>query len=67
MDKSRNEGEIFTVKARICSRCGGLLVSEYGLTHGMGHICKKKYDEEHSLLNANQLSLFDDEKRNKNK
>lgn len=39
--------EIFTVKATRCLRCGGILLSDYGLKHGMGHVCKQKYDLEH--------------------
>ncbi len=50
--------EIFTVKATKCLRCGGILLSEYGLKHGMGHTCKKKFDEEHAPIDENQLTIF---------
>lgn len=52
-------GEIFTIKARKCQRCGGILLSEYGLKHGMGHVCKKKYDYEHATIDENQIVLSD--------
>ena len=51
--------EIFTVKATRCQRCGGILLSEYGLKHGMGHTCKKKFDEEHAPVDENQLTMFE--------
>ncbi|MBQ9947918.1 MAG: hypothetical protein IJO91_05970 [Oscillospiraceae bacterium] len=54
--------EIFTVQATKCKRCGGILLSEYGLKHGMGHTCKKKYDEEHAPIDEDQLTFFDDNK-----
>lgn len=28
--------EIFEIKARRCTRCGGILTSKYGLQNGMG-------------------------------
>ncbi len=58
MASSESEPEIFTVKATRCHRCGGILLSEYGLKHGMGHICKKKHDEEHALPDPNQITFF---------
>ena len=51
--------EIFTVKATRCQRCGGILLSEYGLKHGMGHTCKKKFDEEHAPVDKNQITMFE--------
>lgn len=53
--------EIFTVKATRCLRCGGILLSEYGLKHGMGHTCKKKYDEEHIPSDEDQITMFEEE------
>ena len=53
--------EIFTVQATRCQRCGGILLSEYGLKHGMGHTCKKKFDEEHAPIDADQLTMFGDD------
>ena len=54
--------EIFTVRATRCQRCGGILLSEYGLKHGMGHTCKKKFDEEHAPINEDQITMFSDDK-----
>lgn len=34
--------EVFEVKATRCQRCGGILLSEFGLKNGMGHVCKRK-------------------------
>ena len=51
--------EIFTVKATRCQRCGGILLSEYGLKHGLGHTCKKKFDEEHAPVDKNQITMFE--------
>lgn len=55
--------EIFEVKATRCKRCGGILLSEFGLKNGMGHVCKRKSDEEAALakINENQLTLFSEE------
>lgn len=50
--------EIFLKKVRKCQRCGGLLLSEYGLKHGMGRTCKQKYDAEHAPIDENQLTLI---------
>lgn len=57
--------EIFTVQATKCKRCGGILLSEYGLKHGMGHTCKKKFDEEHAPVDEDQVTFFDDIKEDK--
>ena len=57
-----NEVEVFTVRATRCTRCGGILLSEYGLKHGMGHVCKAKFDAEHAPIDENQLSFFEEEK-----
>lgn len=58
MDK---ENAIFIVKATKCKRCGGILLSEFGLKNGMGHICKKKADAEaaRAYENRNQVSFFE--------
>lgn len=53
--------EIFTVKATRCLRCGGILLSDYGLKHGMGHVCKQKYDLEHQAADPAQVTFFDEE------
>ncbi len=58
--------EIFSVKATRCVRCGGILLSEYGLKHGMGHVCKRKYDLEHAPIDSNQITFFDENKQEVN-
>lgn len=53
--------EIFSVKATRCRRCGGILLSEFGLKNGMGHVCKRKSDAEEAAkaIDINQLTLFE--------
>ena len=54
--------EVFQVQATKCQRCGGILLSEFGLKHGMGHVCKRKADEEAAAaaeIDKNQCTLFD--------
>ena len=60
MDNELAQSDIFTVKATRCQRCGGILLSEFGLKNGMGHVCKKKSDEEATAaeIDENQLTLF---------
>lgn len=60
------KNEIFTVRATKCRRCGGILLSEYGLRHGMGHVCKRKHDAEHAPVDKNQITLFDESKEENN-
>lgn len=50
--------EVFLVEARRCKRCGGLLFSEYGLNHGMGHICRQK-DIEEREAEKRQMNIFE--------
>lgn len=50
----KQEVERFTVQAARCKRCGGILLSEYGLKHGMGHVCKAKYEAEHAAPGPDQ-------------
>lgn len=61
-----SDNEIFTIRARKCQRCGGILLSEYGLKHGMGHVCKRKSDEEAAAarIDENQLTLMELEGEN---
>lgn len=56
-----SDNEIFTIRARKCQRCGGILLSEYGLKHGMDHVCKRKSDEEAAAaeIDENQLTLME--------
>lgn len=58
---SNSQDEIFTIKARRCKRCGGLLTSKLAVEIGYGHTCKMKTKEEIEgpKQDPNQLSLFD--------
>lgn len=60
MENKVGNPEIFTIKATRCKRCGGILLSEFGLKNGMGHVCKRKTDEEAraNRVDENQLTLF---------
>ena len=62
--------EIFEVRATRCQRCGGILLSEFGLKNGMGHVCKTKADEEAAarVIDENHLTLFvwEDNKEDRN-
>ena len=40
------DDEVFTVLARRCKRCGGLLTSKQAVADGYGHVCKIKAFEE---------------------
>lgn len=44
MDEPRNE--VFTIPARRCKRCGGLLTSKQGLRDGYGPCCLQKMRRE---------------------
>ena len=52
--------EIFTIQARRCKRCGGLLTSRKGIADGMGHTCKMRAMQEIRKREQlkDQLSLF---------
>lgn len=60
--------EVFQVQATRCQRCGGILLSEFGLKNGMGHVCKRKADAEATAakVDENQLTLFEQEERQDN-
>lgn len=64
MGNSEDKPEIFEVKATRCKRCGGILLSDFGLKNGMGHVCKRKADAEAAAaqIDENQLTLFGDDK-----
>lgn len=53
--------EVFTIKARRCKRCGGLLTSRQAILDGMGHTCKMKLkaEEDAKKPDPNQTTLFD--------
>lgn len=64
-----SEHEIFTIKARRCKRCGGILTSRQAIEDGYGHTCKIKAraEEEAREPDPNQLSIFDFSAGEKNK
>lgn len=41
-----NENEVFTIPARRCKRCGGLLTSSQGIRDGYGPCCLRKVRRE---------------------
>ena len=55
------EPEIFTVRATRCLRCGGILLSDYGMKHGMGHVCKQKHEQENLPPDPDQITFFEEE------
>lgn len=60
---SRDEHEIFTIPARRCKRCGGLLTSAQALHDGYGPCCLRKMKQEAREREEakNQYSLFPEE------
>lgn len=54
------EGDIFTIQARRCKRCGGLLTSAQGIRDGYGPCCLQKIKLEKIAKEEakNQYSLF---------
>ena len=59
MSEQKNDG--FTIPARRCKRCGGLLTSKQGLRDGYGPCClqKMRQEEAERKMAENQYSLFD--------
>lgn len=57
------ENEIFTIQARRCKRCGGLLTSTQALRDGYGPCCLRKMRQEESDREAlkDQYSLFQED------
>lgn len=55
-----NENDVFTIPARRCRRCGGLLTSTQGLRVGYGPCClrKMKQAEADRRMMKDQISLF---------
>jgi hypothetical protein len=55
------ENEIFTIKARRCKRCGGILTSKAAVEEGYGHVCKMKThaEEEAKKPLDGQMNLLD--------
>ncbi len=69
IEGTTRQPEIFTIRATRCKRCGGILLSEYGLKNGMGHVCKRKADAEAAaaVIDENQLTLESVENVEENK
>ena len=59
MDEPKSD--VFTIPARPCKRCGGLLTSKQGLRDGYGPCClqKMRQEEAERKMAENQDSLFD--------
>lgn len=58
-----NENEVFTIPARHCKRCGGLLTSSQGIRVGYGPCCLRKVRREQADREEeaqNQYSFFSD-------
>ena len=55
------DDEVFTIPARRCKRCGGLLTSAHAIQDGYGHTCKMKARREALAREEakNQITLFD--------
>lgn len=63
MNERTADGEIFTIAARKCKRCGGLLTSEQAIRDGYGACCLRKLKAEARAKEQlkNQLTFFDTE------
>lgn len=63
MTSPRYSDGVFTIPARRCGRCGGLLTSADSIREGYGHACKAKLrrEEREKEERKNQYSLFDEE------
>ena len=61
MGNNIDQPEEFLIQATKCKRCGGILLSEFGLKNGMGHVCKRKSEEEAAaaVIDENQLTIDD--------
>lgn len=57
----KDKKEIFTIPARRCLRCGGILTSEKGIRDGYGPCCLRKMRQEEQEREERALmgSLFD--------
>lgn len=60
MPDSIQDQDIFTIKARRCKRCGGILTSKQGIRDGYGPCCLRKIQQEEREREEakNQYSLF---------
>ena len=64
MDK---ENEVFSIQARRCKRCGGLLTSEQAIRIGYGACCLRKMrkEEREKEESKDQITFFDDTGENR--
>lgn len=62
-----NEKEVFTIPARRCLRCGGILTSQKGIRDGYGPCCLRKMQQEEREREeqARMVSFFDMEEETK--
>lgn len=58
-----DQSGIFTIRARRCKRCGGLLTSDQAIRDGYGTCCLRKIRQEKITKeeDKNQYSLFPQE------
>ena len=63
MSDGEQENEVFTIEARRCKRCGGLLTSSQAIRDGYGACCLRKMRREalEKEQLKNQISLFETE------
>ena len=54
-NQKKEVSEIFTVPARRCKRCGGLLTSGQAIRDGYGSCCLKKIKQEERQQEAKRL------------
>lgn len=56
-----NNDEVFSIQARRCKRCGGLLTSEQAIRIGYGACCLRKMrrEEQEKEENKDQITFFD--------
>ena len=61
MNDNPKQAELFTITARRCRRCGGLLTSSQGIQDGYGACCLRKMQRETREQEQlrDQTSLFD--------
>ena len=63
--QEKEVSEIFTIPARRCKRCGGLLTSDKAIKDGYGPVCRSKACREaaEQEMAKDQLSLFGSEEK----
>ena len=63
--QEKEVSEIFSISARRCKRCGGLLTSDKAIRDGYGPVCRYKACKEalEQEMVRDQLSLFGGEEK----